>query len=174
MVNKRIILLVSFVWFVSIMAFLIYAAGQKLVAFDHAGKLWQLSQNQQFDQAFSDEIAMTLGDLSNRVVHFSQAQCECNSVAQEHIQSVRKLAQQQGYSNTSVDVDKQLAVLNYLPATPAVAVFDETGGLIYLGPYSAGYSCSAGNGIVESFIARTVTAPGASIITDTEGCYCSI
>ena len=174
-VNRRIILVVCFIWFVSILAFLIYAAQQKLVEFDQEGKLWQQSQNISFDNDFKSAVSKQAGEVNSSVIHFFQGNCECNPVAKEHIDSVQLLAQQQGFKNISLNVSDNNTLDKYIPATPAVAIFAEDGSLSYLGPYSAGYSCTVGNGIVESYLEyHSQLAPGATVVTNTQGCYCSV
>ncbi len=166
---------VSFIWFVSILAFLVYAASQKLVAFDPDGKLWRQSQLPNFDGEIAAYVSNEFGNSKNKVVHFSQNSCECNLVAQEHLASVEFLADSQGYENVKLVLGNNAFIEQYIPATPAVAVFNDKGSLTYLGPYSAGYSCTAGNGIVESYlVGQTKTLIGATVITNTEGCYCPV
>ena len=145
------------------------------MAFDQEGKLWQQSQAQDFDSSFARALAASVGTLNGQVVHFSQDNCQCNPVAQAHLDSVAALADQQGFGNAQVKLAKDSAITQYIPATPAIAVFDQVGELVYLGPYSAGYSCSVGDGIVESYLTGEVKkAPEAMVLTNTEGCYCPI
>ena len=165
----------SVVWFVSVLAFLIYAASVKVIPFDEQGKLWQQSQLSEFDRRLTEQVQLELGGVNASVVHFSQANCDCSQVAQEHISSVESLAQQQGYTNKGLVLSPESPLSSIIPATPAVAVFDASGGLVYLGPYSAGYACTQGNGIVESYLNSTnKTLVGATVVSDTKGCYCSI
>lgn len=167
--------MVALVWFVSIILFLVYAATQKVVAFDQDGKLWQWSQQQEFDQVFTAKVTAEVGQVAGKVIHFSQVQCDCNPVAKEHINSVAGLALNQGYENRNVILSRGAELSAFIPATPAIAVFDKQGKLFYLGPYSAGYACTVGNGIVESFLSKQVkNLIGATIISDTQGCYCTI
>lgn len=173
--NRKIIIAVAIVWFVSVLAFLIYVASIKVIDFDKDGKLWRLSQHSNFDNMFAAQIEKTVGKTAVKVIHFTQQHCECNQVAQEHIASVERLAEENGYTNVSVTLTKSSELTSYIPATPAVAAFDANGSLIYLGPYSAGYSCTVGNGLIESFLSKGVTRKvGATVISDTQGCYCEI
>lgn len=172
--NRKIILAVAVLWFISILLFLAYAATQKVVAFDQDGKLWQWSQQQKFDQVFTAKVTAELGEVTGKVIHFTQAHCDCNSVADEHINSVKQLASKQGYENQVIVLAKTSQLSSVIPATPAIAAFDKQGKLFYLGPYSAGYACNVGNGIVESFLVKDVKNPiGATVISDTQGCYCA-
>lgn len=145
------------------------------MAFDQGGKLWQQSQNLTFDTDFSEQT-QNLTDTTNLVVmHFFQNDCDCNSVADEHINSVIELAKRKNYQNKQLDMANVPELAKYIPATPAVAIFGQDGRLTYLGPYSAGYSCSVGNGIVESYLEGTsAQSLGATIVTDTQGCYCPL
>lgn len=173
--NRKIILVVAVLWFVSILLFLVYAATQKVVAFDQHGKLWQWSQQPEFDQVFTAKVTAELGEVDGKVIHFTQTHCDCNSVADQHINSVKKLASKQGYENRAVVLDKTSLLSSVIPATPAIAAFDKQGKLFYLGPYSAGYACTVGNGIIESFLVKEVKSLiGATVVSDTQGCYCSI
>lgn len=143
--------------------------------FDEQGKLWRLSQNDGFDEKFSQTLQKLIGANQLKVVHFSDNACSCNPVAEAHIKSVKKLALQQGFVNQDIDMDKFPELQSILPSTPAIAVFDGQGELVYLGPYSAGYACTVGNGIVESYIAgKNAKAPGATVLSGTKGCYCPI
>jgi hypothetical protein len=57
---------------------------------------------------------------------------------------------------------------------PAVAVIDKASKLRYFGPYSSGMFCNQGDGLVEPFIKnRQTTATGATIISQSQGCYCN-
>ena len=152
-----------------------YAASEKVLPFDEQGKLWRLSQNDGFDQKFAQMLQNITGSNQAKVVHFYNRECNCNPVAEQHIKSVKKLALKQGFTNQDIEVDNYLELRSFLPSTPAIAVFDGQGELVYLGPYSAGYACTVGNGIVEAYIAgRNAKAPGATVLSDTKGCYCPI
>lgn len=143
--------------------------------FDEHGKLWRLSQNDGFDEKFAQTLQKLTGSNQAKVLHFFNKNCNCNSVAEEHIKSVKKLALQQGFVNQHIEVDSNSELQSILPSTPAIAVFDGQGELVYLGPYSAGYACTVGNGIVESYITgRNAKAPGATVLSETKGCYCSL
>lgn len=166
---------ISFVWFVSILAFLLIAASNKLVAFDESNKLLNAASEMSFDRTFSSEIQKILGSTKNTVVHFKTRNCVCNPTASEHIDSVQQLAEDHDYQNKTITLSRLHELSKVLPATPAVAVFNEAEKLVYLGPYSAGYSCSAGNGIVEFYIeGKSAITPGATVVSNTKGCYCKI
>ena len=69
--------------------------------------------------------------------------------------------------------EELIALSQFVPATPAVMVFDQRGQLAYFGPYSGGVVCGSG----EDFVANTVSAlakgvnPGW-INQESVGCLC--
>jgi hypothetical protein len=60
-----------------------------------------------------------------------------------------------------------------LPASPAVAIWDKTGQLAYVGPYSEGMICTAGNSFIEPILeALTSGRKVQATNTLSVGCYC--
>lgn len=160
----------------SVVIILLYLTTIKtLTEFDPKQQLVTQAASSSFDQDFKARMQQYAPQLNNTVVHFSQSQCNCNKAAEEHINSVKLLAQEHLMSNIVINEDSK-DMLALIPSTPAVAVFDQDGELRYLGPYSAGYSCTIGNGIVESFISNMgkSVAVGAAVISQTKGCYCAV
>ncbi|WP_286235017.1 DUF6436 domain-containing protein [Thalassotalea sediminis] len=176
MKNKPQLLLlgVTIIWFVTVLAILVYVAKRDLSPFDPDNSLVIAASSPAFDRVFTQRLQQEIGDTDNTIVHFKRSHCDCNRVAEQHIDSVIELAQKQHYKNRYVSLTADLSNKLRLASAPAVALFNKEGNLVYLGPYAAGYSCSAGNGIIESFINRNNEAIlGATIVSDADGCYCS-
>lgn len=158
-------------WLVTMSTALFFFGQGQLQTFDHDGRLVKQTSEMNFDQEFSQLLTKEVGSLVNTVVHFKQSACPCQSVGSIHINSVKQLATEFAQTNVELNLSEVPALGAIIPATPAVAVFDENGELNYLGPYSSGFYCSVGNGIVEPFINKTVEL-GATIVTQAAGCYC--
>lgn len=134
-----------------------------------------MAQQEGFDQTFALQVAKVIGETNASVVHFEQQACECNQVAEAHIESVELLASRNGYVNSNITLTEQSELSSIIPATPAIAVFDNAGSLVYIGPYSAGYACTVGNGLVESYLSRSAgNLIGATVLSETKGCYCPL
>ena len=159
------------VWLVVMSAALFFFGQGQLQTFDHDGRLVRQTAELDFDQKFSQLLQAQLGSLNNTVVHFKQGACACQSVGSIHINSVKQLASEFAHNNIELNINDVLGLEQIVPSTPAVAVFDENGSLNYLGPYSSGFYCTVGNGIVEPFINKTAEL-GATIVTQAAGCYC--
>jgi hypothetical protein len=60
-----------------------------------------------------------------------------------------------------------------IPASPAVAIWDQNGKLAYFGPYSEGLTCNSGNSFIEPILqALTTGRPVEATHTMAVGCYC--
>lgn len=171
MVGKRVAIWSGVAtWLVVILAALVTIGSERLMPFDPNGTLTA----QMIQPDFDSRLSLSLGRAhSKTVVHFTQPLCYCNMVANPHINSVKRLAEKEGFDNTVISIDSDPKWASVVPSTPAIAVFDENGKLDYLGPYSTGFYCSPSNGLVEAFIEqRTKPLPGAVIAAEAEGCYC--
>lgn len=73
-----------------------------------------------------------------------------------------------------VPPDQWQAIATAVPASPAAAVFDGSGRLAYLGPYSEGAACLAGNGdFVEQTLSRLRAGDTPTQLNMTAfGCFC--
>ena len=124
-----------------------------------------------------------------RLVHFWDPACPCNVGNQQHLslllehfgpKGVRFYAVQKPGSHGQLPTPlqglqtiEQLSGSENLPASPAVAIWDQQGQLAYFGPYSEGASCSSGNSFIEPVLealsaGRQVSASNTLAIS----CFC--
>lgn len=124
-----------------------------------------------------------------RVVHFWDPACPCNAGNQQHLADLLQRFGARGVSfyavqkpGTRGQLPAQLAALQpletvpgaeQLPASPAVGIWDASGRLIYIGPYSEGAVCSSSNSFIEPILeavlaGREVHATHSLAV----GCFC--
>jgi hypothetical protein len=124
-----------------------------------------------------------------RVVHFWDPACPCNAGNQQHLaelvqrfgdRGVRFYAlQKPGTRGRLPDQLNGLQTLadlpgsQSLPASPAVGIWDASGRLIYIGPYSEGAVCNSGNSFIEPILeavlaGRQINATHSLAV----GCFC--
>jgi hypothetical protein len=150
---------------------LLYISKQGKSEFDPQQRLLNSARSPHFDEQFATLVNSVQAINQATIVHFQAPSCSCNLISQSHRQSVVELAAKNNYTNIELNVTENLR--EFVPSTPAVAILDEQGKLIYLGPYSSGFYCSANEGLVEPFILGTTTKmPNAVIISEARGCYC--
>ncbi|MCH4872459.1 DUF6436 domain-containing protein [Pseudomonas sp. TMW22091] len=151
-------------------------------------------------RTFSDQAVLFAGDtlrlpaeLSGpgaiRVVHFWDPGCPCNVGNYQHLselvahyapQGVEFYAVQRpgthGQLPISLGALKPLANVHgaeHLSASPAIAIWDRSGKLAYIGPYSEGATCNASNSFVEPVLqALSQGRPANATHTLAVGCYC--
>lgn len=59
-----------------------------------------------------------------------------------------------------------------LPASPAVAIWDQQGQLAYFGPYSEGATCTSNNSFIEPILKPQRRPPGQRQQYLAVGCFC--
>lgn len=168
----RLMHLAVLAWVVICLIGLFAYSQSTLIDFDDE-RLYRAAQDADFDTEFAQFAESKLQHaLKSTVIHFSsQDGCLCEYVAQKHIQAVTALANEMGKHNVSISLHDNQLWQPFIPATPAIAVFDENGVLSYLGPYATGSGCFTGDGIVEKHL-DSVSLIGATIPLDAKGCYC--
>jgi len=78
------------------------------------------------------------------------------------------------FENVSIDIEQLKISEEFIPSTPSTALFNTSGELVFIGPYSAGYLCTAGNGFVEELVPRMDSSISHPIVISiAQGCYCN-
>lgn len=114
------------------------------------------------------------GNKSALVVHFVDPDCPCNQFSRPHIEDLEaKLATTTEFSVRRIQAidSRQLR----LPATPAVAIWSESGELAYFGPYSSGAICGSGDDLVVKVVNDLHRGINPQWINlDAVGCFCPL
>ncbi|MFA7552774.1 MAG: DUF6436 domain-containing protein [Spongiibacteraceae bacterium] len=106
------------------------------------------------------------------VVHFVDPDCPCSRFSAPHIADLERtfngLVEFRQWSKT----DERPYSLS-IPASPAVAIWTNTGALAYFGPYSSGAICGKGDDLVTSTLNKLHQGYNPEWINnDTVGCFC--
>lgn len=182
--RRRIIVasLVTLFWLAAVLAALWWFQARYIRPFDERTELFVGSQLR-----LPAELA---GPGAIRLVHFWDPACPCNVGNQQHLgelvqefaprgvqfYSVRK-AGTEGRLPDHLQALQALSALpgsESLPASPAVAIWNQQGELAYFGPYSEGALCTSSNSFIEPILealvaGRRVQADGGLAV----GCFCS-
>ncbi|WP_165496881.1 DUF6436 domain-containing protein [Phytopseudomonas dryadis] len=134
-----------------------------------------------------DELA---GPGPIRVVHFWDPQCPCHKETDAHLNYLISLYRFSGVEFYSVQKPgsegemlpflrgkltplESLEGMQAIPASPAIAIWDQAGRLAYAGPYSEGLVCNSSNSFVEPILdALSANRPVSAANTMAVGCYC--
>lgn len=147
-----------------------YFAKERLVKFDVDNKLQGVDHLQLANYLQDYTSTETIG-LGNRVIHLSKPDCDCQKFSQEHILDLNKMAEDNQFSIVNVVVEQH----EFIPATPSVAILDESGDIIYFGPYGQGLGCSETSGFAQTMLNNLLKGFSANIIIrEAKGCYCHL
>lgn len=140
--------------------------------------------------------ARGLEDGPATVLHFWDRDCACSRFNQDHLRQLSQryraagvrflvMARRGGatpaqpslsaaFGDAVAPFGAAAADAPAIPASPAAAVFDADGRLAYLGPYSEGAACLAGNGdFVEQVLDKLLAGQRPrQINTAAFGCFC--
>lgn len=173
-----------------------------LIALLCGGTLWLAYDwfQSRYVRAFEEHATLFTGDSLRlpaalagpgaiRVVHFWDAACPCNVGNQQHLAELMEHYQPLGVKFYAIEKGQKhsrlpdnLAALQPLeglpgaegiPASPAVAIWNQQGQLAYFGPYSEGAVCNSANSFIEPVL-QALTERRAVHATHTMavGCYC--
>lgn len=123
-----------------------------------------------------------------QVLHVWQPGCPCNSGHLNYVEDMTRRYAAQGVrfarsgASAAEPASAVLADLPYLsmpdfgshwPGAPAVAIWDGSGKLVYVGPYSDGVYCTSDSSLIEPVLQALVAGRDVSITRqDTVSCLC--
>ncbi|TDF39764.1 hypothetical protein EYS14_09680 [Alteromonadaceae bacterium M269] len=172
-VSKRPIQVLVPIWLIWTALAFYYFASKDLVLFDPNDDLASMSGDMAFDSEVVALFQSRSLDTTKRVYHLLDDSCRCNSISEDHRQQLNFGAfAEAGYSAETLPYQP---FSNVLPSSPAVVIFNERNELVYMGPYSAGFSCDSSNSFVERVFKHSLTSDylGATIVHEAKGCYCN-
>lgn len=120
---------------------------------------------------FQSVVMPTIGSQA-MVVHFVDPDCPCTRFSELHIEQLEQQWQAVQFKTVTVggvgEMNRRLE--GYIPASPAVAMWDRDGVLQYFGPYTAGQICGEG----EDLLSKALANPGEGQWLNQEavGCFC--
>ncbi|MUH72590.1 DUF6436 domain-containing protein [Psychrosphaera haliotis] len=159
-----------FVWLVGTVFAAYYFVSKRMTHFDSNNQLANVEVEQLFKR-LNDE-GLISSENSKAVIHFTADGCHCNKVPESHKVEIDKLVRSEGFEVSNRKLSDQFT--DIVPAAPSVIVVDN-GQLVYLGPYSAGYSCSKTNSFVDMAINNHLQGFTSDVVvSDVTGCFCQV
>ena len=147
-----------------------YLISDRLVSFDSNDKLKGV-EYQELSASLSPYSTIVGGNVKHTILHFSSPSCACQKYSDEHIQEINKLADEHDFTIKNIEIDEH----NVIPSTPSIALVDESGEIIYFGPYGQGLACSQTAGYAQTMLNNYLKGYSANIvIKEAKGCYCSV
>jgi hypothetical protein len=163
------------IWCVACLTGLLLLSVSQLDEFDPESKLSLAIADIGFEQAFVNQLQKEHDSIGQSIIHFSDNDCFCETIAQNHIARLSNDMIDNGFHNIHINVNTLPEFAKFVPSTPAVAIIGALKELIYLGPYSEGYGCLKGTGLVDALLPKINSAAveNSILITDAKGCYCA-
>jgi hypothetical protein len=130
----------------------------------------------EFEDTFVSLLKENNYDVRSSVIHLSEADCWCQTLAQKHVSKLSNEMQTFGFRNIYVNLADLQSLGSYVPSTPALAVIDQHEKMLFFGPYSTGYGCLTASNVPEIILSklRNPKHQNSLIITEAEGCYCGV
>jgi hypothetical protein len=162
------------IWCVACLAGLLFLSVSQLDEFDPESKLSMAIADIGFEQKFIQQLQKNHSSIGQSIIHFSDNNCFCETIAQSHIARLSNDMVDNGFHNVHINIKTLPEFAHFIPSTPAVAIIGALKELIYLGPYSEGYGCLKGTGLVDALLPKinSTTMENTILITDAKGCYC--
>lgn len=156
------------------LAGLLMLSVDQLDEFDPESKLSLAIADIEFEQNLVNQLQKNYSSIGQSIIHFSNNNCFCETLAQSHITRLSNDMVDNGFRNIHIDITIFPEFARFVPSTPAVAIVGALKELIYLGPYSEGYGCLQGTGLVDAILPKinSTVAENTILITDAKGCYC--
>lgn len=178
----RRVLPVLVLWFAALAGFYWYFFVSPRQWFDAAGvqphALSRPDVQQQLKQSLDTLLVLPSGQPW--LVRVRQSSCACERFVEQYHAA---LAERPGLPirTATLEVDQLPPAVRqqwrqWLPATPAVLVFNAAGVMVYAGPYHQDGVCSASNSFLEPVLANLAAGPTGSAVINTLafGCFCSL
>lgn len=107
------------------------------------------------------------------MAHFIDHRCPCTRFSLPHIGALEERYDPLVHS-LRIDVSDAIAAdFDWIPASPAVAIWDADGVLAYLGPYNSGVICGVGDDLVARVMAALAGGENPRWVNqEAVGCYC--
>lgn len=167
--------LAVFILFVFMFIGLMYYTTQRLVDFDPNATLLDNSLQDSFYLEIKTQLENKYGSVSGRAFHFSEEDCFCQIVASAHVSDVKAMIENVSMENITIQLSDHPEMRQLLPSTPAIIMYNTQGEMMYIGPYSTGYLCTAGNGLVEELIPHMDEKRDDPLVMSlARGCYCNL
>ncbi len=158
------------VWLVGTVLAANYFIAKRMTHFDSNNQLANVEVKQLFKRLHDEGFISS--ENSKTVIHFTADGCHCNKVPESHKVEIDKLVRNEGFEVLNRKLSSQFT--DIVPAAPSVIVVDN-GQLVYLGPYSAGYSCSKTNSFVDMAINNHLQGFESDVVvSDVTGCFCQV
>jgi hypothetical protein len=138
----------------------------------------------------AENVAPPFAPGQVQVLHVWQAGCPCNGGHETYLQDMTERFAARGVAFARAGVVSEAGLPPALqkmpywpipeqwdnwPGAPAVAIWDATGNLAYVGPYSDGAHCSRDSSFIEPVIETLLAGRPVSIVTqDTVACLCDL
>ncbi|WP_244213051.1 DUF6436 domain-containing protein [Idiomarina ramblicola] len=163
-------------WFGLVLFSISYFLEQRLVWFDEQGQLLELSNNDRLEVELVSELSHLGYSVAGHVFHITSRDCPCNWRSSGHIAAVKRQVTESDGKNLVIDIDQVSSLKRFVPATPAIIMFNESSELIYLGPYADGAFCTTESSFVEELIPSVSINSKAPqwVNTVAKGCYCKV
>lgn len=116
-------------------------------------------------------ILNSAGKNTILVVHFADDDCPCDRYRKKHVKDLT--ATLSGTSQVVINAQSNEFMNLHIPATPAVAIWNQQGELAYFGPYSSGMTCGDGFDFISMVFEKMISGVNPNWInTQGVGCFC--